>query len=79
MYMYVSHIFPQKFENRALVVSQTEEPRWKELSIDFMSEESDDESDILAVVVHRPKWRSKRMCNKTVIHHYRFIFLVSCA
>ena len=46
-----------------MVVSQTEEPRWKQLSIDFMSEESDDESDVLAVVVHRP---TKRMC-KTIL------------
>ena len=61
--MYVSHsyIFPQKFENLALVVSQTEEPHW-----DFMCEESNDQSDILAVV-HLPKWFSKRMRDTTVI------------
>ena len=46
-----------------MVVSQTEEPRWKQLSIDFMSEESDNESDVLAVVVHR---LTKRMCKTTV-------------
>ena len=49
-----------KFENRALVVQHSEEPRWKQLSIEYMSEESDDESDSLAVVVHQPEWCSKR-------------------
>jgi len=51
--------YTQKFDNRALVVHQTEEPCWKQLSIEYMSEESDDESEPLAVV-HQPEWRSKR-------------------
>ena len=53
-------VYTQKLENRALVVRQIEEPFWKQLSIEYMSEESDDESDALVVVVHQPTWRSKR-------------------
>ena len=41
-------------------MQHSEEPGWKQLSIEYMSEESDDESDSLAVVVHQPEWRSKR-------------------
>ena len=52
-------MYIQKFENRALVVTQTEMVRWKQLSIEYMSQESDDDSDNLAVVVHQPQWRSK--------------------
>ena len=48
------------FENRALVVRQIEEQLSKQLSIEYMSEESDDESDALVVVVHQLTWRSKR-------------------
>ena len=53
--------FMQKYENRAAVVHQAEQVYWKQLSIDYMSEESDDGEDPLTVVVHRPLWRSKRM------------------
>ena len=52
--------YTQKFDNHALVVHQTEELRWKQVSIEYMSEESDDKSDPLAIVVHQPEWRSKR-------------------
>lgn len=51
----------QKFENRSLMTNETEQLHWKQLTIDFMSEESDDETDPMMVVVHQPEWRSKRM------------------
>ena len=33
---------PQKFDNRAIIVSETEMQYWRDLSVDLMSEESDD-------------------------------------
>ena len=43
------------------MVNESEQMCWKQLTIDFMSEESDDETDFLVVVVHQPEWRSKRV------------------
>ena len=48
------------YNNRALMVSQTEESRWKQLSVEYMSEESDDKTDSQVVVVDQPEWRSQR-------------------
>ena len=53
-------LFTQKYDNRALMVSQTEQSRWKHLSVEYMSEESDDKSDAQVVIVHQPEWRSQR-------------------
>ena len=50
----------QKLENRGLVVKETELPRWKQLTIFYMSEESDDNSDPQSIVLHQLEWRSKR-------------------
>ena len=52
-------MYIHKFENCALVVAQAEIVRWKQLNIENMSQQSDDDSDNLAVVVHQPPWRSK--------------------
>ena len=55
------HSFDQKFDNRALVILPSEMSHWKQLSLDFMSdEESDDEEDPNGFVVHPLEWRSKR-------------------
>ena len=48
------------YDNRVLMVSQTEESRWKQLSVEYISEESDDKSDSQVVVVDQPEWRSQR-------------------
>ena len=48
----------KKFENRSLVVNQTEQLYWKRITIEFMSEESDDMEDDY-IVVHQPQWRSE--------------------
>ena len=45
---------------RGVVVLESEKDQWKQLSIDYMSEESDDTDDNQAVVVHPPQWRSRR-------------------
>ena len=59
MYLYIYASFTlQKFDNRALVVSQTELQRWKQLNINYMSDEYDDEDPQVAVL-HQPVWRSK--------------------
>ena len=47
------------YDNCALMVNQTEESRWKQLSVEYMSEESDDKSDSQVVVVDQPEWRSQ--------------------
>ena len=49
----------QKYDNRALVVSQAEMLRWNQLGIEYMSDEGDDD-DPQVVIVHPPLWRSKR-------------------
>ena len=49
---------PQKFDNRALVVTQAEIQRWKQLNINYMSDEHDDQ-DTQVVLLHQPQWRSK--------------------
>ena len=56
----------QKFDNHALVVTQVELQRWKQLGIQYMSDEYDDEDqDPQLVVVHQPVWRSKRELKST--------------
>ena len=50
----------QKFDNRALVVLDSEKKYWEKLSVDFMTEESDDNDDTNALIVHQLQWRSKR-------------------
>lgn len=48
----------RKFDNRSLVVSEAELPRWRKINIEYMSEESDDKSND-QLVIHRPQWRSR--------------------
>lgn len=57
--LYISNL--QKFENRALVVKETEMKYWNELTVEFMIEESDDDADTNTLVVHQLQWRSKSM------------------
>ena len=56
---YLMTIFNQKYDTRGLVVHGGEEQSWRQLTIDYMSEESDDPADNQSVVVHPLQWRSK--------------------
>ena len=47
-----------KFENRAIVVKQSEMKYWEKLCIDDMSEESDD-TNPNTLIVHKLQWRSQ--------------------
>ena len=38
-------LFTQKYDNPSLMLVKTEESRWKQLRVEYISEESDDESD----------------------------------
>ena len=51
----------QKFENRALVM-ESEMKYWSQLTVDFMTDESDDGGDTNALVVHQLHWRSRSKC-----------------
>ena len=42
-----------------MVVLESEREKWKQLSVDFMSEESDDTEDPHTIVLHPLQWRSK--------------------
>ena len=44
------------FQWRVKYVKQAEWERWMQLTVDFMSEEPDDDYD--EFVVHKPEWRS---------------------
>ena len=52
-------IHTQKFDNRALVVLPNEMNHWKHISVDFMTEESDDSDDPNVLVIHELTWRSR--------------------
>ena len=69
-YIYI-HIFfsicglvfhQQKFDNRKSVVRETEAQYWEVLTLDYMTEESDDESDPNCIVEHKLPWRSNGKC-----------------
>ena len=49
----------QKFENRAIVVKQSEMKYWEKLRIDDMSEESDDPDDPNTLIIHKLQQRSQ--------------------
>ena len=49
----------QKYQNRQECVLKSEEKYWKAVTLDHMSEESDDAKDPNAIVVHHLPWRSK--------------------
>lgn len=51
--------FFQKFDRRSVVVLESEKKYWKELSVEFMSDESDDENDSNTFVIHQLSWRSE--------------------
>ena len=52
-------IHAQKFNNRALVVLPNEMNHWKQISVDFMTDESDDSDDPNVLVIHELTWRSR--------------------
>lgn len=52
----------QKFDNRSVVVLEGEMKYWKQLTIDYMSEEFDD-AETSNIVVHPLPWRSQSMYN----------------
>lgn len=56
---YYWYFSPQKFDNRAVVVRPTEMKYWKHISIDEMSEESDDPEDPNTLVIHKLPWCSQ--------------------
>ena len=50
----------QKFDNRGLMVMKEEMNHWKQLSIQYMTEESDG-NDADTLIVHELQWRSQSM------------------
>lgn len=60
-YLFIALFFyyVQKFENRAVVVKESEIKYWKDLSLEYMSEESDDPGDLNTLVVHKLLWCSQ--------------------
>ena len=55
-----------------MVVQEAEAKHWKQLGIDYMTEESDDPTDPNAIVIHPLPWRSESKglvfcCNIVVI------------
>ncbi len=54
--------FVQKFDNRAVVVTESEMKHWEKLSTNDMSEELDDAKDPNTLIVHKVPWRSQGMC-----------------
>jgi len=49
----------QKFESRALVVQPDEVPYWSQLTVDDMSEESDDAGNPNNLIIHKFTWCSQ--------------------
>lgn len=47
-----------EIKNRSECVLKTEEKYWKALTIEHMSEESDDTNDNNVIVIHHLPWRS---------------------
>ena len=54
------HFFTQKLTNRASVIHQSEVKMWDQITLDIMTEESDDPDDPSVIVEHKATWRSKR-------------------
>ena len=44
------------------MVKESEMDYWKQLSIDFMTEESDFDEDTCTIIRHELTWRSNSMC-----------------
>lgn len=59
VYMIIPFDFFQKFDRRSVVVMESEKKYWKELSVEFMSDESDDDNDSNIFIVHQLSWRSE--------------------
>ncbi len=55
------HSHLQKFESRSLVVKPEELVHWKGVTIDDMSEESDDADNGNNIIVHKFMWCSEGM------------------
>ena len=51
--------FPQKFCNRMSMVKPSEMVYWKQLTLEYMTEESDDPDDSSLIVEHKLQWRSQ--------------------
>jgi len=49
----------RKFESRALVVQPDEVPYWSQLTVDDMSEESDDAGNPNNLIIHKFTWCSQ--------------------
>ena len=62
----------QKYDKRAMVVQEAEVKHWKQLGVDFMTEESDDPTDPNAIVVHPLPWHSKSMNPFLTLHFIYF-------
>ena len=48
----------QKFDNRKSVILNEEVKYWDDLSLEFVTEESDDEDDPNCIIEHKLPWRS---------------------
>ena len=55
-------LFPQKFYNRTAVVKPSEMIHWKLLTLEYMTEESDDPDDDNVIIEHKLQWRSDSKC-----------------
>ena len=55
----------QIYEKRTTVVKESEKEKWSMLSFQYMTEESDDDEEPNAIVLHKLSWRSesKLCCN----------------
>ena len=53
----------QKFDNRAVVVLEGELKHWKQLNVNYMTEESDDPEDSNCIIIHPLPWRSESQWN----------------
>ena len=51
----------QKFDRRAQVVTKNELRYWENLTVQYMTEESDMEDDSGVIVTHKLPWRSQSM------------------
>ena len=52
----------QKYQNRLVVVKPAEMIHWKQLTLEYMTEESDDPEDDNVIIEHKLQWRSESKC-----------------
>ena len=70
-------LYLQKFENRKSVILSDELQYWDDLSLEFMTEESDDEDDFNCIIEHKLPWRSTGM-SIILVTVYNVCILASC-